>query len=524
MVNRLLVSGLLLGLAAGPAMAQSKTSLRWASQGDALTYDPHGQNESPTNGANGQVYEPLIGRAPDLTKEPALAVSWELVEPTVWEFKLREGVKFHEGQDFTADDVVYSLKRAQAPTSDFKDYVNTIADVVAVDPHTVRVITTAPTPILPDQITNLFIMSKSWSEEHGVTEPQDYRNNQETYAVRNANGTGPYKLTTREPDIRTVLTKNEEWWGSGMPGNPHTIDEVVYTPIQNPATRVAALLSGELDFVLDPPFQDLQRLESGGQVKIETTPQVRTIFFGMEQTRDELLTSNIKGKNPFKDVRVRQAIYQAIDIEAIKQRIMRGLSAPAGIVTSPAVHGYTAELDQRLPYDADAAKALLAEAGYEDGFSVRLDCPNDRYANDAAICQAAVGMLGRIGIDVQLNAQPKSLHFPMAQRGESDFYMLGWGVPPLDSHYVFSGLYATGGSANYGHYSNARMDELTEAMETEPDLAKRDALIAEAWQLAKDEVAYIPLHHQVIAWAIKNDLNMPMQAQDQPSFRWASWQ
>ncbi|WGF86444.1 ABC transporter substrate-binding protein [Marinivivus vitaminiproducens] len=517
------IGGLAAVLIALPVAAQDKTTLRWASQGDALTYDPHAQNESPTNAANNQVYETLVSRNAAMEREPALATSWENVEPTIWEFKLREGVTFHEGQDFTADDVVFSLNRSLRPTSQFRTILANVDRVEAVDPLTVRIHTKKPAPILPDEVGTIYIMSKSWAEEHGVTEPQDFSTGQETYAVRNANGTGPYKLTLREPDVRTIITKNEDWWGSGTPGNPHAIDEVVYTPIKNGATRIAALLSGELDFVLDPPFQDLQRLEQSGDLKIQTTPQVRTIFFGMEQERDELLSSDVKGKNPFKDIRVRQAVYQAIDIEAIRKRIMRDLSAPAGVMIAPAVHGYSDALNERLPYDPDAAKALLAEAGYPEGFSVKLDCPNDRYNNDEPICQAAVGMLGRVGIEVTLDAQSKSLHFPKLQRGESDFYMLGWGVQTMDSHYVLNNLYRSNGPTNYGHINIPELDQLTDAIGTEIDLDKRDALIEQAWTFARDNVLYAPLHHQVIAWAMKKDLNLPIQAQDEPYFRWASW-
>jgi len=499
--------------------ADAKNILRWASQGDALTLDPMSQNEAPTNAMNLEIMEPLTKKNKDLKTEPALAVSWEMVEPTVWRFGLREGVRFHEGQPFTADDVLFSIERAQAKTSGFREQVDKIREVRKVDDYTVDLVTEQPNPILPDQLVTIMMMSRSWAEEHGVVEPQDFSHKEETYAVRHANGTGPFKLKLREPDIRTILVKNEDWWG--LEQWAHNVDEIVYTPIANQATRVAALLSGELDFLLDPPVQDIGRIRNAPGIDVQQVNQIRTIFFGLDQGVAELRSSNIKGKNPFADKRVRQALYQAIDIDAIHQKVMRGASVPAGIITAPGVHGHTAELDERLPHDPEAAKLLLAEAGYPDGFEVKLDCPNDRYVNDEAICQAVVGMLSRIGVKVNLDAQSKSLHFPKIQNRTSDFYMFGWGVPTLDSHFVFDFLYASDGTWNAVGYANPKVDGLIAAIETQPDLELRDRMIAETWQIVKDEIAYLPLHHQVITWAVRENLELPIIANDSPQFRYA---
>lgn len=505
-----------------PVAVQAETVLRWASQGDALTFDPHSQNEGPTSTANKQVYEPLIMRGPDLVKEPGLALSWEPIEPTVWEFKLREGVKFHGGEDFTAEDVAFSIGRAKAESSDFKEYLTSVSEVRVVDDMTVHLVTDGPNPILTEQLDQILMMDSGWAEANNVTEPAKYADGEENYAVRNANGTGPFKLAVREPDVRTIMEKNGDWWGSGTEGNPHGVDKIVYTPIENAATRVAALLSGEVDFLLDPPLQDLKRIESTPGLVTQSTPQIRTIFFGMDTGVDELRSSNVKGANPFADERVRQAMYQSINIEAIQSKVMRGLSEPAGIITAPGVHGFNEDLDARLDYDVEAAKALMAEAGYPDGFEVQLDCPNNRYNNDEAICQAAVGMLAQIGIKVKLDAIPKSQHFPKIQNRVSDFYMLGWGVPTLDSHYVFSFLYDSEGSWNATGFNDARLDELVDSMAVETDLAARDEMIAEAWDIVKAANVYLPLHHQVIAWAMKDNVELPMQPEDSPEFRWAA--
>ncbi len=521
-MNRwILTTALALALAAGVPAAEAKNTLRWSSQGDALTADPHAQNEGPTNSFNLTVHEPLLYRSRDMKLEPALALSWKTINPTTWEFKLRQGVTFHDGGKFTADDVVFSFKRAQMPSSDHRNSLDTIADVKKVDDFTVHFVTKAPNPILPNQITQISVMSKAWSEKHKVEKPQDFKNKEETYAVRNAMGTGPFKIVRRDPGIETVLARNPAWWGWKTAQGGGNLDEIIYKPIKNNATRMAALLSGEIDFVLDPPVQDLDRIRRDPKLKVLEVAQDRSIFLGMDQGRAELRNSDIKGKNPLADKRVRQAFNLAIDRDTIKRVVMRGMSAPAGIITAPAITGHTKELDTPLKANVDAAKKLLADAGYPKGFSVKLDCPNDRYNNDEQICQAVVGMLGKIGVKVQLDAQSKTLHFPKIQKRETDFYLLGWGVPTFDSHYVFNFLFQSKGSWNATGYKSDKLDQLATEMAGEINLAKRNGLIAAAWKQVKDDVVYLPLHHQVIAWAMAKKVDLPIAMNDQPQFRYA---
>src|SRR5690606_16831038 len=333
---RMLLSGAAIALALTVGHAEAKNVLRWASQGDALTLDPHAQNESPTIAMNLNIMDPLVRTNKDLKVEPALATEWKVIEPTVWEFKLREGVKFHDGDTFDAEDVIFSIKRAQSANSDFKNQIGSIKEVKKVDDHTVHIVTTGPNPILPNQLVTIAIMSKEWSEKNNVVEVQDYKNKQETFAIRNTNGTGAFKLQLREPDVRTILVRNEDWWGAEL--NPGNVDEIIYTPIANSATRVAALLSGELDFVRDPPLQDLERVKRTPGLKVLKTPQNRSIFFGLNVGADELASSNVKGKNPLADKRVREAMYRAIDIEAIRKKVMRDDAEPAGLIAAPFVH------------------------------------------------------------------------------------------------------------------------------------------------------------------------------------------
>jgi peptide/nickel transport system substrate-binding protein len=499
-------------LAAGAADARS---LKWARTADALTLDPHAQNEGPTHNLMHQIYEPLLIRDAAGKVIPTLAVSWKVTaDPTVWEFKLRQGVKFHNGNPFNADDVVFSLKRAQQPTSDMKGLLTSVVDVVKVDDHTVHVKTKGPNPLLPNSFTNMFMMDKEWSEANNTITVQDYKGKKDNYAVRNANGTGPYTLVSRQQDVQTVLKRNEAYWGMGEAALG--ISDITYVAVKLDATRVAALLSGEVDFVQDMPVQDIDRVAKTAGLKVNFGPENRTIFFGMDVSSPELKTSNVKGKNPFADKRVRQAVNMAIDRAGIKRSVMRGQSVPAGVIAPPFVNGYTKALDALPKADLPKAKGLLKEAGYPDGFQITLHCPNDRYINDADICQASAAMLAKIGIKVNLVAQPRGPHFTLIQKTppETEFYMVGWGVPTYDSHYIFSFLYQTRsgseGSWNATRYSNADMDNAIRSLSSEIDVAKRNAAIARIWSTVAGETIYIPLHHQMLAYGMKRDLDIPV--------------
>lgn len=510
---------LIIGVMLWGSAAGAENVIRWTSQGDALTLDPHAVAEGATIAMSGQIYERLVNRDATLALEPDLARSWRLVEPTIWEFSLREGVRFHDGASFTAEDVVFSVGRAKSETSNFRRRLQSVVRVDAVDDHTVQIITARPNPILPSQLTSIFMMDKDWAETHGVEVPLDYGSGDETYAVLHANGTGPFVLVSRAPNIETVLRRNEHWWG--FEAYPHNIDRVIYTPISNGATRLAALMSGEVDFVLDPPLQDVERLRAQEGLKVLTVAQDRTIFFGLDQGVSELRSSQVSGRNPLADARVRRAMLLALDADAVRDVTMRGLSDPAGIVTSPVVHGYSEELDTRPAVDIAAAQALLAEAGYPDGFDIQLDCPNDRYINDESICTAAGAMFSKIGIAVHVEARPKSQHFPRVSQGLSDFYLLGWGVSTLDSHIVFDALVHSDGVWNRTGYSNPKIDSLIEEIGVEVDTASRDAMIAEVWRTIKDDVVYLPIHHQMIVWAMSDRLDIPIAANDSPQFKWA---
>lgn len=511
-------------LLAGTSSFATAETLRWARAGDSLTLDPHAQNEGPTSALAHQIMEPLVIR--DMTGKivPALATEWAPSEEdqNVWFFKLREGVTFHDGAEFDSEDAVFSFNRAMSPDSDYKELLASVKEVRAKGKYGFEIVTNGPNPIMPSNLTNLFVIDKDWAEANNAVKVQDFEGGEDTYAARNANGTGPYKLVSREPDAKTVLTINENYWGKDE--FPMEVTDIIYTPIQNAATRVAALLSGEVDFIQDVPVQDLQRVASTDGLKVITAPQNRVIFFGMNQGDADLTKDDVEGKNPLADKRVRQAMNMAINRDAIKQVVMRGQSIPAGVAMPPFVNGWTETLDKVPANDIAEAKAMMAEAGYADGFSIQLDCPNDRYINDEAICQAAVGMLAQIGIDVRLDAKPKAQHFPLINNLETDFYMLGWGVPTYDSEYIFNFLAHTKGekygSWNGTRYSNPDLDAQIVRLASETNLEERNLMIANIWSTVQDDVLYLPIHHQVLNWGMANKVETIVAPDDVAKFKY----
>ena len=492
------------------ATVADAVTLRWANRGDAQTTDPHSQNEGLTNNINQLMYEFLVGRDKKLNLVPELAVSWEQVGPTVWRFKLRPGVKFHDGTPFTADDVVFSFQRAAEPTSQLRVYANASGAPKKIDDLTVEFTTNGPNPIELEHLNTINIMSKAWCEKNKVTKPQNYTQKEDAYTAHYANGTGAYMLKSREPDIKTVLVKNPNWWGVKEGRFEGNVDEVVYTPIGSDATRLAALVSGEIDLINDPPVQDVPRLKQNGSVKVLEGVENRVVFIGMDQQRDELLYSNVKGKNPFKDKRVRQALYQAIDIETLRSTTMRGLSKPTGAML-PAPLPWIVEPEKRLPFDRAKAKQLLADAGYPSGFEVTLDCPNNRYVNDEKICQALAAMWSQIGVTTSVTAMPRANYFPKLEKLDTSLYMLGWGGASLDPIFILQPVLhsANGkgdGDYNYGRYTSAKLDALVEQVKTEVDVEKRRRLINEALIIQHDELLTLPLHRQVIPWATRSNV------------------
>ena len=511
----------LAALAGGAAHAQT---LRWASAGDVQTLDPVSQNESFTNAFNGQIYDFLVARDKKLGIVPALATEWKQDGPLKWTFKLRQGVKFHDGRPFTADDVVFSVNRSKEKTSQIANYANALGEPKKIDDYTVEFNLTQFDPIFLEHLNTVYILSKSWCEEHKVTKPQDFTNKEETFAARNANGTGPYVLVTRQPDVKTVLKRNPNYWGK-FEGN---VQDVVYTPIASAPTRTAALISGEIDFILDPPSTDLERLRNTPSVKVIEGLENRVIFIGMDQARDELLYGSVKNKNPLKDVRVRRALYQSIDIDTIKNKLMNGQALPTGaVVPSPIGSFNDPEIEKRLPYDLAAARKLMADAGYPDGFEVTLDCPNNRYINDERICIALANMWAQIKVKVKVNAMPKSVYFPKTEKLDTSMYMLGWGGSTLDAEVTFTPIYRNRGAGgigeyNRGNYKDDELDALAAASSREVDPEKRKALIKKVFLRHNEQVHHIPLHRQFIPWAARSNVTVVHRADNWLEVAWVT--
>lgn len=496
-------------------------TFKFANQGDPLSLDPHSLNESLQLSFLLNIYESLVGLDKNLKLVPGLATDWKQTSPTEWRFNLRQNVKFHDGTSFTADDVIFSYERAKAEGSDMKTYVGSISEIRKINDYTIDVVTSTPNPILPNVFTRWMIMSKKWCADNRAERPVDKRKGIENTASFKANGTGPFRVKSRDPGTRTVLTRNTAYWDK-VESN---IDEAVFTPIVSPSTRVAALLSGEIDMMEPVPVQDVARLASNANLRVMQGPELRTIFLGMDQKRDELLFSNVKGKNPFKDKRVRQAFYQAIDIEAIKSSVMRGAATPTGMMVSPLATGAPADLNTRLPYDIEASKKLLADAGYASGFEVKMNCPNDRYVNDSAICQAVVSMLAKVGVKINLEAESKATYFPKILSRNTSFYLLGWTPSTIDSHDPLYALMATPGAGgqglfNLGAYSNAKLDELTAKIQSETDQTKRNTMIREAMKAHLDDVGHLPLHQQALAWGAKKNISLVQLATNDMLLKW----
>jgi peptide/nickel transport system substrate-binding protein len=504
------------------ASAPQAATFRFADQGDAISMDPHSLNETLQLNVTGNMYEPLVGRGKKLELVPLLAASWKQTAPTVWRFNLRQGVKFHDGSPFTADDVLFSYERSKADGSDMKTKIGSLKEIKKVDDYTVEFVTNTPFPILPDTLTTWYIMSKAWCEKNNSMEPVDVRKGKENAATLRVNGTGPFMLKSREPGVRTVMVPYPGYWGGKIESN---ITEAVFTPIKNDATRVAALVSGEIDMMEPVPLQDIDKLRGNSNIVVLQGPELRTIFLGMDQTRDELLFSNVKGKNPFKDKRVRQAFYQAIDEAAIAKTIMRGAATPSGLMVAPGIRGFAADLYPRLPYDPTAAKKLLADAGYPNGFEVGMNCPNDRYVNDASICQAVAAMLAKIDVKINLMAETKVSYFPKILARNTSFYMLGWTPDSYDSQNAIYALMTTpaaGGAGlfNLGSYSSKRVDELGAQIASELDDAKRNAMIHELFKIHEDDIGHIPLHQQALAWATRKNIELVQLADNTNWLKW----
>ncbi len=511
---------LLLALCTGGAL-QAQT-LRIASAFDPQTMDPHAIALLYHARVAYQVHESLVGRDAQFRLEPALALSWSQPEPKRWRFKLRPNVKFHDGSTMTADDVVFSIQRVLGRTSQRAFQIKGVTQAVKVDPLTVDLLLEAPDAVLPEKLQYVSIMNKAWSEQHGATQAQDFNAKQEMHTVRAANGTGPYRLARYEPDVRTVLQRHADWWGRSDPRTGN-VAEVQFIVVKSDATRLAALASGEVDLVLDPPFQDVERLRQDPRLKLTSVAELGQQYFTFDQARPELEFSDVKGRNPFKDIRVRRAVAHALNIELIIDKVLRGQAEPTGLFLSPLVDGVDPSAAQRFAYDPARAKALLAEAGYPNGFAVTLDCVNTTWRQN--VCQAAAGLLTQVGIRTTLRVSAPNLFFPKLTQGSGSFIEFGWTAQP-DAWASLNGLFRTHGpdglgSFNAGRYSNVALDSLIDAIRVEPDLSKRRTMVGAALKLVAAELPYVPLYRRKLNWAMTRGVTVVQWPNDMLELRWA---
>jgi peptide/nickel transport system substrate-binding protein len=503
--------------------AQGKT-LRFASAFDPQSMDPHALALLYQSRVVTQLYEGLVNRGKDFKLEPSLATEWAMTSPTTWRFKLRQGVKFHDGAPFTAEDAVFSIERALDKASQRRNQMLGISGAKKIDAQTIEVQTAAPDAVLPEKLWLVAMMSRPWADKHGVLKPQDYNAKQETHAVRNANGTGPFMLVRYEADVRATLKANPAWWGKGGSAGGGNLDEVHYQVIQSDATRLAALQSGQVDFVIDPPFQDLARLKADKSLKVSEADDIGTQYFALNQHAVELAGSDVKGKNPFKDVRVRRAVQLAIDTDLIVKQVLRGEGTVTGSFVSPLIDGYLPEFEKRPKADAAAARALLKEAGYESGFSLQMDCVNVAWR--ASVCQAAAAMLEKVGIRASLVTSPSSVFFPKLSQGTGTMVEFGWSASPDPWGMLQSTLRTndglSAGAFNAGRYSNPKMDALIDGLRVEPNLAKRRAMAQEVLRIANAELPMIPLYRRQHNWVMRPNVEAVHWPNDVLELRWVT--
>jgi peptide/nickel transport system substrate-binding protein len=503
------LAALLLGIL--PAAAKT---LRWSNDQDVFSLDPYARQETFLLSFDSNIYEPLVRRGRDLRIQPALALRWHQEAPDRWRFELRHNVSFQDGEPFTAADVVFSFERARAPSSEIAGALAAVRSVDQIDAFTVDITTNEPDAILPEELAVWDIMSAKWCAEHDAETPANALVGEESYASDHADGTGPFMLQSRVPDVLTVLVPNPKWWDEPS----HNLDRVEFRPMTG-ASGVAALLAGKLDMLYTVPPQSTDRIAHAPGARLVQAPELRTIFLGFDFRHDQLADSDVKSRNPFRDRRVREAFLRAIDETTIRTKVMRGFATPTALLVGPGVNGFDPALDQRLPFEPAAAKALLAEAGYPRGFSVGMDCPSDRYINDEAICDSIVAMLAKIGVKLQLNAQTRGKFFAklMTPSQGSSFYLMGWMPPTYDALDALVNLAATPnkeahrGDANFGGYSDPELDALVSEIETQADTAKRVELLHRALALVKGDIAYVPLHQQDLVWAVRDNVDLVQQ-------------
>jgi len=489
---------------AGGASAQQEMHLTIGFSNSITAVDPHFHNVGTNNQVNQHIFDSLIEQDEFQRLGPGLALSWTAVAEDTWELKLRPGVKFHDGSDFDAEDVAATFRRApnvpNSPSS-FAIYTRPVQEVRIIDPLTVHMVTDGPYPLLPNDISNVYIIS---SEFEGAS-TDDF--NSGAAAV----GTGPYVFSQYVPGERVVMTRNDAYWAGAEPWT-----RVEFRIITQAAARVAALLAGDVDIIDQVPTADIATLQRNQNVRVVSAPSNRVIYFHMDhQDRQTPAVTAKDGSplptNPLTDVRVRRALSMAINRQAISERVMEGQSVPAGQFLPEDFFGTSPNLDP-MPYDPEGARRLLAEAGYPNGFRMTIHGPNDRYINSPANLQAVAQMFTRIGIDTTVEAIPWATYAPAAGRQEYSFFLVGWGSGTGETSSPLRALVSTFnrdaglGASNRGRFSNAELDATVQQALRTIDDTERAALLAKASEIAINNFGIIPLHYEVSTWGMRRSL------------------
>jgi peptide/nickel transport system substrate-binding protein len=472
---------------------------------DVTSIDPHYHVLTPNNNISEQIFDSLVAKDEKQRMRPGLALSWKALDDTTWEFKLRRGVKFHDGSDFTAEDVVFSIERpatVKNSPSSFTIYTKAVTEKIIVDAHTLRLKTATPYPLMPNDLSTISIVSKKAAANAAS---EDFNSGKVTI------GTGPFKFVRWAKGDRIELARNAAYWGPKPPW-----EKVTFRLIPSDPARVAALLSGDVQAIENVPTSDLAKLQGNSAVSLFRSISHRVMYLHLDTNRERSPFAFDKAgrpleKNPLKDLRVRRAISKAINRPAIAERVMEGAAVPTGQLMPEGFFGYTPALKVE-PYDPDGAKKLLAEAGYPDGFALTLHGPNDRYVNDDQICQAIAQMLTRVGIQTKVETMPSSVFFSRGTRLEFSFMLVGWAADTAEASSPLKSLLATYdrdkgmGTTNRGRYSNPKMDAvLVRALATVDD-SRREKLLQEATELAIGDLGIVPLHHQLNVWAARKGI------------------
>jgi peptide/nickel transport system substrate-binding protein len=511
-VLRSIIVALVMALA--PPLAAQELKIGLSAEPSAM--DPHFHNLTPNNGVLSHVFERLVETLPDNKLVPGLAESYKPISDTVWEFKLRKGVKWHDGSTFTADDVIFTFERAPNVPNSPSSFASAVKGktVKKIDDLTVQISTPAPHPLMPNDLSNLLIISKKAGDG---AKTEDYNSG------KAAIGTGPYKLVAFVPGDRIEMVRNEDYWGKKP-----IWQKLAFKPIKAGPARVAALLAGDVDVIEDAPTADIERLKKDPNVDVSQCVSRRVIYFHMDQFRDE--TPFIKAKdgsaikNPLKDRRVRLALSKAINRDAIVSRVMEGVAIPAGQLLAEGFFGVSPKVKPPV-YDPEGAKKLLAEAGVPNGFKMTLHAPNGRYTNDVRIAEAVAQMLTRIGVETTIETLPPAVFFSRASAGanglpEFSFILVGWGSDTGETSSPLKTLLGTfdkekgSGTANRGRYSNPELDKLIATALATVDDGKRQDLLAKSVEVAMGDVGLIPSHYQINTWATRKGLKYEARADE----------